>query len=291
MLLPFRGRRRRPVLMRNPRYRRSTTLFAWSTTPSRSKGAEPVQSRRAECSTSARKPARARCWPDTDANTVPRRSEVPLSKAAWAAVASGDLLPRRTMAPAPIRSSTAGLRRRRAFAARNHGDRAPDAAGVFRHGSAVAQAAGQRRCPTRGERERRAVRGRQDQASSGGDVEQPGGRQGVLACGSARAREQRAARLRIVPRGVVVETVGKHCGAVGRGDVDAGRERQHVDDDDHVADRGQGLHPAQAPLTADVELALIQMRCAPHAVSRASARRAGPRDGAWGPGRPARRRR
>ena len=55
---------------------------------------------------------------------------------------------------------------------------------------------------------------------------------------------------------VIREWIRQHRRAVARRDVDARRERQHVDEHDGVADRGEGFNTGQPPLATDVERVL-----------------------------------
>jgi hypothetical protein len=61
-----------------------------------------------------------------------------------------------------------------------------------------------------------------------------------------------------VGEGVETAAVGKDDGAAIDGDVDAGGEGEHVDDDDGVADGRQRGDAAFSPFKANVEFLLIE---------------------------------
>jgi hypothetical protein len=59
----------------------------------------------------------------------------------------------------------------------------------------------------------------------------------------------------------VVPGVGQHLDTTVECDADRGRERQHVDENDHVHVRGQGCSAGQSPLEADTEAGLAVKGC------------------------------
>src|SRR5262245_26228360 len=62
----------------------------------------------------------------------------------------------------------------------------------------------------------------------------------------------------IGPGGVIAPAIGEDDRALGHGHIHAGRETQHIDDNDHITDGGQDRDPMSSPLTTDVEFLLIE---------------------------------
>src|SRR2546428_6882644 len=62
----------------------------------------------------------------------------------------------------------------------------------------------------------------------------------------------------IGPGGVITPAIGEDDRALGHGHINAGRERQHIDDNDHITDGGQDSDPMLSPLTTDIEFLLIE---------------------------------
>ena len=58
--------------------------------------------------------------------------------------------------------------------------------------------------------------------------------------------------------GIIAPAIGEDDRALGHGHIHAGRERQHIDDNDHIADGGQDCDPTLSPLTTDIEFLLIE---------------------------------
>src|SRR5438105_88676 len=57
--------------------------------------------------------------------------------------------------------------------------------------------------------------------------------------------------------GIIAPAIGEDDRALGHGHVHAGRETQHIDDNDHIADGGQDGDPMRSPLTTYIEFLLI----------------------------------